>query len=91
MVWSGVASAAGPDARHRDEGDASAHRGGTVTQQTASRRRNRLRWLAFCRRGLENNYFSHHSHSPASPTAKGQTRRPRPFLSNLLGFLELQR
>src|SRR6266511_747121 len=31
----GVASAAGPDARSRDEGDAGAHRGGAATPQTA--------------------------------------------------------
>src|SRR6266545_2323753 len=48
----GVASAAGPDARSRDEGDAGAHRGGAATPQTAPRRRNRLRWLAFCSRRL---------------------------------------
>ena len=44
----GVASAAGSDATRRDEGDAGAHRGGAATPQTAPRRRNRLRWLAFC-------------------------------------------
>src|SRR6266540_6778069 len=33
----GVASAAGPDARSRDEGDAGAHRGGAATPQTAPR------------------------------------------------------
>src|SRR6266508_3838086 len=31
----GVASAAGSDARRRDEGDAGAHRGGAATPQTA--------------------------------------------------------
>ncbi len=46
----GVASAAESDARRRDEGDAGAHRGGAATPQTAPRRRNRLRWLAFCSR-----------------------------------------
>ncbi len=55
MMWSGVASAAGPDARRRDEGDAAVHRGGAATPQTALRRRNRLRWLAFCPRGLQAN------------------------------------
>jgi len=45
-----VASAAGLDARSRDEGDARAHRWGAATPQTALRRRNRLRWLAFCAR-----------------------------------------
>ena len=44
----GVASAAGLDARRRDVGDAGAHRRGAPTPQTAPRRRNRLRWLAFC-------------------------------------------
>src|SRR6266487_3212749 len=34
----------------RDEGDAGAHRRGAPTPQTAPRRRNRLRWLAFCSR-----------------------------------------
>jgi len=33
----GVASAAGSDARSRDEGDAGAHRGGAATPQTALR------------------------------------------------------
>src|SRR6266498_5664269 len=33
----GVASAAGSDARSRDEGDAEAHRGGAATPQTAPR------------------------------------------------------
>jgi hypothetical protein len=44
----GVVSAAGSDARSRDEGDAKVHRGGAATPQTTLRRRNRLRWLAFC-------------------------------------------
>src|SRR6266542_4822051 len=46
MAWSGVASAAGLDARSRDEGDAGAHRREAATPQTVPRRRNRLRWLA---------------------------------------------
>src|SRR5215469_10584164 len=48
MVWSGVASAVGSDPRHRDEGDAGAHRRGAVTPETAPRRRNRLRRQGFC-------------------------------------------
>ena len=45
-----VASAGGPDAKSRDEGDAGAHRRGATPPQTTRRRRNRLRWLAFCSR-----------------------------------------
>ncbi|HYV42766.1 MAG TPA: hypothetical protein VEO02_13330, partial [Thermoanaerobaculia bacterium] len=46
----GGASAAEPDARSRDEGDAGVHRGGAATPQAAPRRRNRSRCLAFCSR-----------------------------------------
>ena len=54
MVWVGVASAVGSDARSPDEGDAGADPSppsatqdvGAATPQTAPRRRNRLRWLA---------------------------------------------
>src|SRR6266540_1307729 len=75
-------SAAGSDARRRDEGDAGAHRRGAPTPQTAPRRRNRLRWLVFCSRSSEK--FSLRKDFLASRVAKGQTRRPHPFFSSLL-------
>src|SRR6266545_1738386 len=83
-VWGGVASAAGSDARSRDEGDAGAHRGGAATPQTAPRRRNRLRWLAFCSRRLASKKSPLQEDSLASRVAKGQPRHPHPFSSSLL-------
>ncbi|MCA1617488.1 MAG: hypothetical protein LC729_03420 [Acidobacteria bacterium] len=78
-----VASAAGSDARSRDEGDASVHpapkgrvqtRREAIAAQTALRRRNRLRWLAFspgC--DLSRNHCRHLNSSPEK-SAKGRTR-----------------
>jgi hypothetical protein len=80
----GVASAAGLDARSRDEGDAGAHRRGAATPQTAPRRRNRLRWLAFCSRRFSREKSSLREVFLASRVAKGQTRHPHPFFSSLL-------
>ena len=80
----GVASAAGSDARSRDEGDAGAHRRGAATPQTAPRRRNRLRWLAFCSRRFSREKSSLREVFLASRVAKGQTRHPHPFFSSLL-------
>ncbi len=80
----GVASAARPDARSRDEGDAGAHRRGAATPQTAPRRRNRLRCLAFCSRRFSREKSSLREVFLASRVAKGQTRHPYPFFSSLL-------
>jgi ribosome small subunit-dependent GTPase A len=48
------------------------------------RRRNRLRWLAFCSRCLHKDSRLFRRDSLASRIAKGQTRRPHPFFSSLL-------
>src|SRR6266545_2739813 len=84
-VWGGVASAAGSDARSRDEGDAGAHRGGAATPQTAPRRRNPLGRTAFCprRRKEEDSRKERPSWSPRF--AKGRTLRSHPFFHGLLG------
>jgi hypothetical protein len=52
--------------------------------QTAPRRRNRLRWLAFCRRSLHNGNVLLQMKSLLIAFAKGQTRRPHPLFSSLL-------
>src|SRR6266542_5175763 len=85
MVWSGVASAAGPDARRRDEGDAGAHRGEAA----------RLSAAAVALRPADEN--SQKAAGPRSgrrtsrppfaqrtPAADSQTRHPHPFFSSLL-------
>jgi hypothetical protein len=85
MVWCGVASAAGSDARRRDEGDVGAHRGGAA----------RLSAEAVALRPAAENFQrapgprsgSRTSRPPfaqRTPAADSQTRRPHPFFSCLL-------
>jgi hypothetical protein len=86
-VWSGVASAAGPDARRRDEGDAGVHRRGAPTPQTAPRRRNPLGWPAFCSQRLKKKLNELWTKCWSPRHAKSRTRRPHPFFHGLLGRL----
>src|SRR5258706_7815702 len=76
MVWSGVASAAGSDARSCDEGEASAHGRGAATPKRPPRRRNRLRWLAFCRRRLDRENYSSQVRSPLTVYCKRPDTTP---------------
>src|SRR6266508_1067125 len=86
-VWGGVASAAGSDARSRDEGDAGAHRGGAATPQTAPRRRNPLGRTASCSRRRKEKSSRRRRPSLSPRYAKGRTRRPHPFFHGLLARL----
>src|SRR5439155_4453915 len=64
---------------------------GAATPQTAPRRRNPLRWLAFCSRHLKSKDIPHQVSLLSPRLAKGQTRRPHPFFSTLLVLRAPQR